>query len=105
MSIVVVSPELSSNIKLIYSPHSIISTGPSPYYENLYQSIHAEVTLKLHDNTIHDGDNCIAYTDKNENYGGCIERELKSLMKSAFGCVPAWVYPFDGCQQGMQLIN
>ena len=99
VSIVVVSPEVSSNIKLIYSPHSIITTGPSPYYPDLYQSIHAEVTFHQQDNLLHDGTQCIDYSKKDFGYGHCVDEELKLLMKSTFGCVPVWLHPYDGCEQ------
>ena len=61
---------------------------------------HYKISFELHDDTLHDGDNCKDYSKDDGNFGDCFQQELEYKLTKWFGCLPIW-YPTDSikCSQ------
>ena len=50
-----------------------------------------ELLYEVHDNTVHDGINCIDYRKQESNYGDCNFKALKYYIHSVYSCYPQWI--------------
>ena len=50
-----------------------------------------ELSVEVHDNTIHDGTTCVDYRKHDETYGKCNYEALKNYFYISYGCYPPWL--------------
>ncbi len=55
---------------------------------------HYKISFELHDDTLHEGENCKDYSKAVGNFGDCFKLELIEKLKDWFGCLPIW-FPTD----------
>ena len=90
MIVFIVSPTVSSNLKLTFSPESMITIGPSASHPGHFQSIYLEVEQQVHNSHIFDGDSCTDYHAINSSYSECIMNELSNMFIAEYECLPPW---------------
>ena len=50
-----------------------------------------ELSVEVHDQTIHDGTTCVDYRNQNDTYGNCNYKSFINQIYSNYGCYPPWV--------------